>query len=185
MKKNNIDSCGIFFGIALLAVGAYIVYRIVVFFKEPDAIVQIINFIGAIGICIGAIIVFFVVVYLLDSLSSSIKSRFRRQSRIFPGRAYVKLMLPFDHDPVPEDLPEAPNQVTSFPISVNLAMTNYGLWITTISQKERETPSDSNEVNTSNDFLKAFNNSIIRDCSINTGHRSGLGRLGLGAAIGG
>jgi hypothetical protein len=142
-------------------VSAYIVYQIVVFFKKPDAIVQLINFIEAIGMCIVAIIAFFIIVYLLDSLSTSIKNRFRRQSKIFPGRAYIKLMIPFDQGPIPEDLPEAPNQVTSFPISVNLSMTNYGLWITTINQKEKVTPSDSNEVNISKDFLTAFNNSII------------------------
>lgn len=178
MKKNNINSCTVFFGITLLAVGAYIVYQIAVFFKKPDAIVQIVTFVVAIGLGIGAFIAFFVIVYLLDSLFSSIRNRFRRQSKIFPGQAYVKLMLPFDIGPIPEDLPEAPNQVKSFPISVNLAMTNYGLWVTTNDPKEKETPLDSNEVNISKDFLNTFNNSIIIPISDNclyylTYHRNG------------
>ena len=162
MKKNNGSPCGVLFGVALLAAGAYIVYKIVVFLKKPDALARILEFIEAIGLCIGAGIVFLIVVGLVGSLSSSIKSRFRRQSKVFAGQADTRFMLPFDRGPIPEDLPEAPNQVGSLPISVNLVMTNYGLWITTDDPKEKEPTTDPpDEAGASKSFLDEFSNSII------------------------
>jgi hypothetical protein len=162
MNKDNGGSCAGCFGIALLAAGAYILYQIAVFFKKPDAIVEIVNFIGAIGLCIGSIVALIIIVYLFDSLSSSIKKIFRRQSKVFLGQADVRLMLPFDNGPIPEDLPEAPNQANSFPFSVSLVMTNYGLWITANNPKKNEKGSHApDEVNTPRNFLNEFNNSII------------------------
>jgi hypothetical protein len=162
LKKDRVDSCSVIVGIALLSAGAYIAYQIAVFFSRPDALVRIVNFIEAIGLCIGAAIALLVVVYLFDSASSSARNRFRRQSKVFLGQACAKLMLPLEHDPIPEDLPEAPNQASSSPISVNLAMTNYGLWVTTDNPRKKETASNSpSEGNIPENFLGEFNNSII------------------------
>ena len=53
MEKNNDRACLFYIVIAIVLV---IIYKAVKFFKQPDAIHQIITFFEAMGLCIGSLI---------------------------------------------------------------------------------------------------------------------------------
>lgn len=162
MKKDDGDGCAYIIGIALLGAGVYLVSRIIAFFKQPDALDEIAEFMQGVGLCIGAVIAFVLVAVLAGSLSRSMEKRLRRESRLFASQALARLMLPDAPGPYAPTLPEAPDQASSRPTAVRLAMTNYGLWVTasTPGAKERR-PHPPDEADAPKSFLAELGSSIV------------------------
>lgn len=120
--------CFIFIVIAIVLV---IIYKAVEFFREPDAIYQIITFFEAIGLCIGSAILLFFCFYIFETISTEIKQRLIRESKEYPVRCYTIKMEKIGFRPILDSLPEESGQETKTSIYFNITLTNYGIYITT------------------------------------------------------
>ena len=127
MKKNGYQTCLVY---VLIIVVAIIIFKVVKFFQQPDAIQKIIDFIGAIGLCIGAFILFIFGFAFLDSIKTRIDQRFVRKSRPYLARCQVIKMVKPDLASPSDNLDEDPLQEVQAPSLVNVVMTNYGIWFT-------------------------------------------------------
>jgi len=150
-KKTHDLSCSIFIAIIIVLV---IIYKAVEFFRQPDAIYQFINFIEALGLCFGVVILLIFSMVAFEKISNKIKGRFITKSSDFSVRFISTKMEKFDNwQYMPDDLSEDLTQETSFPTLATMTMTNYGVWFKDINS---ETFSDNK-----NSFWKEFNNKFL------------------------
>lgn len=154
MKKDNDRGCLIYLTIAIAVV---VVYQAVQFFRQPDAIHQILECLGGIGLCIGSIVLLCFCMYIYAQVSNSIERRFVRQSIDYSVQCYAIRMKKVEYGPIPDDLPVESTPAVYYPMSATVTITNYGIWF-------RERPSSYSEKVTNSEtayFHQHLENSII------------------------
>ncbi len=133
----------------IAGVVAIFLCRIYQFFRAPDLASrfheftnEFVTFVQGVVMCTGALILFFLVIWMWMSVSQSITEiRFRRviqESKSYPVRGYPVQMKKIGHGPIPENLAEEPDQELSTPIYCNLTITNHGVCITANSTAQTQ-----------------------------------------------
>ena len=159
MKKNNEPTCLVFI-VSIIAL--FILYQVIKFIRQPDALLQLIEFFTAVGICLGVFILFLIVIFIYQSISDRVKGRFIRQSQDYPALCFVKRMAKFDgYGPIPDDLPEESPWDPCYPISVSVVMSNHGLWIREKIDKSLNEFEAANIFEQHEYFRRNLDNSII------------------------
>lgn len=113
----------------MLTIAAVIIYNVVEFFKAPDAILKIINFILGMGLCLGAGILFLFLLFIISTICTKFNERIIFRSNGYQVRCHatkMKKVLP--DEPIPDDLSEENGQDIKIPIFANMVVTNYGIW---------------------------------------------------------
>lgn len=124
MKETKGQSCLILVGSVIILV---IIYKVVEFFKDPEAIYKILWFFQGLGLCLGMAILFFIVVIFYNMISTREKQRFILESKEYPVSCLATLMKKIDHGDIPDDLSEVSVE-TPCPMINKMVITNYGIW---------------------------------------------------------
>jgi hypothetical protein len=74
MKAKEGNPCAYFFALAIIGFVVYLIYEIAKFFTQPDALAQIGNTLAALGMCVGAAILFVLVGLAGMKLDAALKT---------------------------------------------------------------------------------------------------------------
>ena len=116
-----------------------LIYKVVEFLKDPEAINKIKYFFMGIGLLIGSAILLLVCLSIYVYITDAISERQAWQGKDYPVRCHVVMMKECEHqDNIPGDLPEKNGQNSKTPIYFNIRIIGRGICITAHSEMDKE-----------------------------------------------
>jgi len=135
-RQKPSTSCSILMTIALIGVGAYLVYKFTQYFTMAGFIKTVKDFLLAIGFCIGVAVLLFTFMIIAASVSPILPPpRLRRRGKAFPVRCYPTELEPAAPGSEPPYKLESADQRTVFPVYLLASITNYGLSLAEITSR--------------------------------------------------
>ena len=124
------------------------------------ALYQIVEFLKALGFCIGSVLLVCLCLFILAKISTRLNQRFVRQSKNYSARCHATKIEKSGYGPIPDDLPQEA-QDTHDPVLTNIAVTNYGIWFSGKSKHNSQAAIATDSSNWPGDLRACLEDSII------------------------